>query len=100
MPMRVEALARGARITAFEGAIPYVVAADRGSCTPVGVWYENFDLREERARGLDDREDHFCAVAFDMDIPVGDVAAIGASSGPQAVPSEPRGKAAGRTNSA
>jgi predicted glycogen debranching enzyme len=90
MPMRVEALERGARIVAFDGAIPYVVAADRGSCTPVGVWYDNFDLQEERARGLDDHEDHFCAVAFDMDVPVGDVAAIVASSGPEAVPIDPR----------
>jgi predicted glycogen debranching enzyme len=90
MPMRTEMLERGVRITAFEGAIPYVVSADRGTCTPDGIWYDNFDLAEERARGLDDREDHYCAAAFDMDLPVGDVAAIAASSGPQPPSMDPK----------
>lgn len=91
MPMHAEALERGVRITAFEGAAPYIVAADRGSCTAVGVWYENFDLREERARGLGDREDHFCAAAFDMELSQGDVAAIAASVGQQPITVDPKG---------
>ena len=91
MPMHAEMLERGVRITAFEGALPYVVAADRGSCTPIGTWYDNFDLAEERARGLDDREDHFCAAAFDMDLSSGDIAAIAASAGEKAIPVDPKG---------
>jgi predicted glycogen debranching enzyme len=82
MAMHTDSVERGVRITAFDGATPYVIAADRGSCSHIGVWYDNFDLPEERARGLDDREDHFCAAAFDMDLAAGDAGAIAASTGP------------------
>jgi predicted glycogen debranching enzyme len=82
MPMHTEPLECGLRVTAFEGATPYVISADRGSCSPIGVWYDNFDLAEERARGLDDREDHYCAAAFDMDLAAGEAGAVVASSAP------------------
>jgi predicted glycogen debranching enzyme len=85
MPMSVAAIERGVRITAFDGAVPYVVAADRGTCVPAGIWYNNFDLPAERARGLDDREDHYFAAAFDLDVARGETAAIMASSGPDPV---------------
>src|SRR5450755_666535 len=83
MPMRTEVLERGFRVTAFDGATPYVVVADRGSCTTEGVWYDDFSLPVERDRGLEDREDHFCAATFDLQIAPGDLAAIAASSGAQ-----------------
>ncbi|HKW44158.1 MAG TPA: amylo-alpha-1,6-glucosidase [Candidatus Eremiobacteraceae bacterium] len=89
MPMRMELLERGVRITAFDGASPYVIAASRGSCSLIGIWYDNFDLCEERARGLNDREDHFCAAAFDFDLPLGEDVAIVASAGPDANPIDP-----------
>jgi len=86
MQMKVEAVERGVRVTAFDGAVPYVVAADRGTCVPAGVWYNNFDLPEERARGLDDCEDHYFAATFDLDVAAGEIAAFAASSGPIPVP--------------
>ena len=85
MPMHVEALEHGVRVTAFDGAFPYVVAADRGTSSPAGIWYNNFDLPEERARGLDDHEDHYFAAAFELDITAGETAAIAASAGPDPV---------------
>ena len=80
MPMRTESLERGLRVIAFEGATPYVIAADRGSCSLLGVWYNNFDLPEERARGLDDREDHFCVGSFDLDLAAGETGAVASST--------------------
>jgi predicted glycogen debranching enzyme len=80
MAMHVDPVERGVRIIAFDGATPYVIAADRGSCSPIGIWYNNFDLSEECARGLEDREDHFCVAAFDLDIGAGESGAIAAST--------------------
>lgn len=82
MPMRMDPVERGVRVTAFDGATPYVIAADRGACAEIGVWYNNFDLAEERARGLDDREDHYCVGAFDIDLAAGETGTIAASTGP------------------
>src|SRR5450755_1707289 len=59
MPMAMADVPCGLRITAHPGAVPFVIAVDRGSCARVGVWYLNVGLTEERARGLDDREDHY-----------------------------------------
>jgi predicted glycogen debranching enzyme len=80
MAMVTEPVERGVRITAFEGATPYVIAADRGSWSQICIWYNNFDLAEERARGLDDREDHYCVAALDMDLAAGESGTIAASS--------------------
>lgn len=78
--MRTEPVERGVRITAFDGATPYCLAADRGSCSQVGIWYNNFDLPEERARGLEDREDHYCVAAFDLALAAGESGTIAAST--------------------
>ena len=81
MPMELQEVPGGLRIMACPGAVPFVIAADRGSCARVGIWYLNFGLTEERARGLDDREDHFCAGEFTFVLAPGESAAISAAAG-------------------
>ncbi len=80
MPMAMEEVARGLRITAYQGAAPLVIAADRGSCRRIGNWYLDFDLAQERARGLEDREDHYCAAEFTFRLAPGEECAIAAAA--------------------
>jgi predicted glycogen debranching enzyme len=49
----------GAVITAFEGAAPYFLRAENGSCEAAPEWYWNFMHRDEASRGLDAVEDLF-----------------------------------------
>ncbi len=59
--MEVAPVDRGLRVVAFEGATPFYILSDSAAASPAGDWYRNFDLAAERARGLPDRTDHFCA---------------------------------------
>ncbi len=56
--MRVERVERGLTVTAYDGAVPFYLLADRGESEAAHDWHVGFDLAVERARGLDDREDH------------------------------------------
>lgn len=59
--MNVETVERGLRVTAFDGAVPFFLWTDRAEATPAHNWYNNFDLAQERYRGLEDRDDHLHA---------------------------------------
>jgi predicted glycogen debranching enzyme len=50
---------RSCRITAFPGARPYRLRADRGEFNPAPDWYWHFHHRAEAERGLDTAEDLF-----------------------------------------
>ena len=54
----------GVRVLAFEGAIPFYVICRDASCEARHQWYRDCFLPWERARGLDDREDHLFAAEF------------------------------------
>lgn len=56
---KVEAIAQGIEIAAFDGATAYRITTDRGHYTPAPVWYWGFRHRVESCRGLDDLEDLF-----------------------------------------
>jgi predicted glycogen debranching enzyme len=56
--MRVESADHGLAVTAYDGAVPFHLLSDRGESDAVHDWHAGFDLAMERARGLDDREDH------------------------------------------
>ncbi len=56
--MRVEPVPDGLRVTAFDGARPFVVLARRAQFRPAHTWFERFSLAEEQARGLGSTEDH------------------------------------------
>jgi glycogen debranching enzyme len=67
--MRVEPVARGLRISAFDGATPFYLLSDAAlldepAAPAAHDWYRNFGLALERERGLDDSEDHLMAGTF------------------------------------
>jgi glycogen debranching enzyme len=67
--MRIDPVAHGLRITAFDGATPFYLLSDAAvfdsPAEPAAHdWYRNFDLALERERGLDDCEDHLMAGMF------------------------------------
>ena len=56
--MRVTAEDRGLTVAAYDGAVPFHLRSDRGRCERAHDWHWGFDLAAERARGLEDHEDH------------------------------------------
>ena len=54
----------GLHVIAGPGATPFYLLSDSAQAEPQHEWYLNFDLAEERFRGLDDREDHLLAGIF------------------------------------
>ncbi len=70
--MNVEPVARGLRVTAFEGATPFYLLSSGASAEPAHDWYRDFDLPAERERGLDDHEDHLHAGTFRATLAPGD----------------------------
>ena len=70
--MNVTATASGIRIVPFDGAMTIELRADRGTFSPEHVWYRNFDYSAERARGLDDSEDHLRVATFETPLAPGE----------------------------
>ncbi len=52
------------RVVARAEAVPFYLLSDVAAAEPRHEWYLNFDLAQERLRGLDDREDHLLAGIF------------------------------------
>lgn len=61
----VRAGADGVSVVPFPGAVTIALRADRGTVTPEDVWYRDFDYPAERARGLEDGEDHLRVATFE-----------------------------------
>jgi predicted glycogen debranching enzyme len=57
-------VSRGFCVVAREEAPPIYLLSDAAAAETRGEWYRNYDLAEERDRGLDDREDHLLAGIF------------------------------------
>jgi predicted glycogen debranching enzyme len=77
--MRVEPIAAGVRITAFDGARPFVVLAHlEGLAGPVAAvtsahtWYHGVHLAREAERGLDFVEDHLHVATATATLRAGD----------------------------
>jgi len=49
--MRIEAVENGARVEAFDGAVPFYLRSVQASCQPRHVWYRDYFLPAERERG-------------------------------------------------
>src|SRR5512139_849132 len=62
--MRVERVPGGLRVTAFDGARPFVLLSEASEVEPTHDWHEGFELAAERERGLDSREDHLAVGIF------------------------------------
>jgi len=69
--MDIAPVARGLRVIAFEGARPLLLLADRGEARIAHTWYQRFELRRERERGLDAVEDHLHAGTFEASLEPG-----------------------------
>ncbi len=69
--MRIEAVENGARVEAFDGAVPFYLRSVQASCQPRHVWYRDYFLPAERERGFDDHEDHLFAAEFRAEVRVG-----------------------------
>ncbi|MBI4588382.1 MAG: glycogen debranching enzyme family protein [Candidatus Rokubacteria bacterium] len=62
--MKIEPVPAGLRVTAFDGARPFVLLAEGAEVEPAHDWYRGFHLALEQERGLDAREDHLHAGTF------------------------------------
>jgi predicted glycogen debranching enzyme len=62
--MLVHAVEHGIRVVAFDGATPFYLKSTEAACEARHEWYRDCFLPAERARGLDDREDHLFAALF------------------------------------
>jgi predicted glycogen debranching enzyme len=78
--MSIETLSDGMRVRAYDGATPFTVRSDRAACEPAHVWYRNYELSEERERGLDDTEDHLLAATFVVTLSQGETVTFTAST--------------------
>jgi len=74
--MRIERVPHGLMVLAFDGAAPFYILTGAPNCDPAHDWYHNFDLRVERFRGLEDREDHLFAGEFELSLEPGESASM------------------------
>jgi predicted glycogen debranching enzyme len=69
--MRVERVAHGLRVTAFDGARPIQILAAGAQVEPGHDWYQGFRLSAEEARGLDALDDSLRVGTFDATLEPG-----------------------------
>jgi predicted glycogen debranching enzyme len=74
----------GLRILPPEGAAPFYLFSATGAAEPAGEWYQDFELAQEVARGLDHREDHLHAGTFHVELEPGHSFTLVASTDPAA----------------
>jgi predicted glycogen debranching enzyme len=70
--MRVQAVQKGVRVVAFEGATPFYLKSAEASFEPQHEWYRDYLLLAETERGLDDAEDRLYAARFHCRLGVGE----------------------------
>jgi predicted glycogen debranching enzyme len=68
----VDAVPNGVKVTAYDGARPFWLLSGTGTVTVENVWYRDFVLSQETARGLDDRDDNLCVAVFGASLDPGD----------------------------
>jgi predicted glycogen debranching enzyme len=62
--MKIEPVAHGVRVTAYDGATPFYMRSLGADCDPLHIWYRDCAFPLERERGLEDREDQLLAANF------------------------------------
>ena len=80
--MDIAPVAGGLRVEAFSGAVPFYLLSADAAAEPAHVWHRNYELAAERARGLDDSEDHLHAATFHAELRAGEAVAFVASTEP------------------
>ncbi len=68
----VSACPGGVVISAFNGAVPFAVVAERGDVVVENDWYRDYVLARESERGLDDRDDNLAACTFTVSLAPGE----------------------------
>ena len=82
--MQIDAVPNGLRVTAFDHATPFYLRSAAASAElaqvqgspPGALWYCNYELSEERDRGLEDCEDHLYAATFRVKLNPGATASL------------------------
>ena len=69
--MKILSVKQGVQITAYDGAIPFYLLSADAQFKPRHEWYRDYFLPMERARGLDDHEDHLFAAAASLELALG-----------------------------
>jgi predicted glycogen debranching enzyme len=80
--MEIEPVVHGLRITAFDGARPFVLLSDTAEATPAHDWRRAFFLSAEAERGLDATEDHLLAGRFAATLRPGETLTLVVSTEP------------------
>jgi predicted glycogen debranching enzyme len=80
LPMDIDRVDQGLRVTAFDGAVPFYLLSVSALARPTHEWYRDFDLAAERARGLCDHTDLLFAGEFSATLAPGESLTIVAST--------------------
>jgi len=70
--MKIDAIKKGIKVTAYDGAMPYYLLSDKAAATPQHEWYRRFFLMREANRGQDAIEDHLHAGDFAVTLQPGE----------------------------
>lgn len=70
------------RITAYEGASPFLLRTPDGNVTPEHSWYRDYQLEHEQERGFPGTEDHLCVGEFSLSLREGETRCLFASCEP------------------
>jgi predicted glycogen debranching enzyme len=76
----VEPVARGLRINADSGAVPFYLLSDRAEVSPAYEWVSGFELAVERYRGMEHSDDHLLVGRFQATLAPGDNLTLVAST--------------------
>jgi predicted glycogen debranching enzyme len=82
LPMDIDRVDHGLRVTASDGAVPFYLLSASAMVRPTQEWYRDFDLAAERARGLCDHTDLLFAGEFSAPLAPGESLTIVASTSP------------------
>lgn len=80
LPMHIDRVDHGLRVTASDAAVPFYLLSGSAASRPAHEWYRDFDLASERARGLGDCTDLLFAGEFSATLAPGESLTIVAST--------------------
>jgi predicted glycogen debranching enzyme len=78
--MEVQPVERGLRVQGLSGAPPFYLRSQEAEIEPMHTWYHDYELAEERARGLDHQEDHLHAGTLRSELGAGGAVTLVAST--------------------
>lgn len=80
--LQIERVGSAVRVAqSTDGATPMWLESDGGDERLENTWYRDYDLPAERARGLEDREDHLLAATFTANLASGEALSVRLSAG-------------------